>query len=75
MEMGRLNPLSTDVGASFPSPECYLPSMPVRFNDLQKLSKDAVAHYWATLSNQGTKQREGDADRGGRAAVTGGENK
>lgn len=32
----------------------------------------AVAHYWTTLSQQGAKQRSGDADRGGRAAVTGG---
>lgn len=66
--MGRLNPLST----LFSSPECYLSSMPVKFNDLQMLTKDAIAHYWSTLSNQGAKQREGDADRGGRAAVTGG---
>ncbi len=32
----------------------------------------AVAHYWKTLLDQSKKQRSGDADRGGRAAVTGG---
>ncbi|XXY22158.1 PaeR7I family type II restriction endonuclease [Sorangium sp. So ce216] len=32
----------------------------------------AIAHYWTTLSQQGAKQRAGNADRGGRAAVTGG---
>ncbi len=32
----------------------------------------AVAHYWKTLLAQSTKQKSGDADRGGRAAVTGG---
>jgi Restriction endonuclease XhoI len=36
------------------------------------LLKNAVAHYWRTLGEQSTKQRSGDADRGGRAAVTGG---
>ena len=37
----------------------------------QKLS-NAVAHYWLTLSTQAAKQKSGDADRGRRAAVTGG---
>jgi hypothetical protein len=32
----------------------------------------AVAHYWQTLERQSKRQRSGDADRGGRAAVTGG---
>ena len=32
----------------------------------------AVAHYWRTLDLQSSKQRSGDADRGRRAAVTGG---
>lgn len=32
----------------------------------------AVRHYWKTLLAQSKKQRAGDADRGGRAAVTGG---
>jgi len=36
------------------------------------LTREAVAHYWRTLTNQGARQRENDADRGGRAAVTGG---
>lgn len=34
--------------------------------------KKAVAHYWRTLDRQSSRQRTGDADRGGRAAVTGG---
>lgn len=39
---------------------------------LQQSTSDAVAHYWATLARQAKKQRSGDADRGGRAGVTGG---
>lgn len=38
----------------------------------EDLSRQAVGHYWSTLKGQGARQREGDADRGGRAAVTGG---
>lgn len=38
----------------------------------QDLVKQAVAHYWRTLNEQGARQSESDADRGGRAAVTGG---
>jgi hypothetical protein len=34
--------------------------------------KHAVAHYWQTLERQSERQTKGDADRGGRAAVTGG---
>lgn len=34
--------------------------------------KNAVAHYWATLSAQANKQGAGDGDRGNRRAVTGG---
>ena len=33
---------------------------------------DAVAHYWKTLRKQSRRQLAGDADRGARAAVTGG---
>jgi hypothetical protein len=36
------------------------------------LVRAAVAHYWKTLSSQSAKQKSGSADRGGRAAVTGG---
>lgn len=32
----------------------------------------AVAHYWMTLAQQSARQTSGDADRGARAAVTGG---
>jgi hypothetical protein len=32
----------------------------------------AVSNYWVTLTKQSKKQKNGDADRGGRAAVTGG---
>lgn len=40
--------------------------------DYQAHVGTAVAHYWKTLLAQSNKQRSGDADRGGRAAVTGG---
>ena len=33
---------------------------------------EAVAHYWDVLNRQSAKQTDGDADRGRRAAVTGG---
>ncbi len=46
--------------------------MPVVLDGLKELTRQAVAHYWNTLEQQGSKQRGGDADRGGRAAVTGG---
>jgi Restriction endonuclease XhoI len=39
---------------------------------IDDLLKKAVAHYWRTLNQQSEKQKSGDADRGGRAAVTGG---
>ncbi len=38
----------------------------------EQLVNSAVAHYWKTLATQGAKQRSGNADRGTRAAVTGG---
>jgi hypothetical protein len=34
--------------------------------------RKAVRHYWRTLDDQSAKQAQGDADRGRRAAVTGG---
>lgn len=36
------------------------------------LLKKAVAHYWKTLDAQALRQKDGDADRGRRASVTGG---
>jgi hypothetical protein len=39
---------------------------------IEELLKKAVAHYWRTLDRQSDKQKTGDADRGARAAVTGG---
>ena len=46
--------------------------MGVNLTGWEELARQAVAHYWSTLEGQGSRQREGDADRGGRAAVTGG---
>ena len=46
--------------------------MAVVLKDIEKRVGAAVAHYWKTLSAQSKKQRKGDADRGGRAAVTAG---
>lgn len=46
--------------------------MPSVLPPIEPLLKKAVAHYWRTLNEQSTKQKAGDADRGGRAAVTGG---
>lgn len=37
-----------------------------------KKLQNAIAHYWNTLNSQAEKQVLSDADRGGRAAVTGG---
>lgn len=43
------------------------------FGDLDKRTREAVAHYWATRSAQQTKQAgSGRADHGLRSAVTGG---
>jgi hypothetical protein len=39
---------------------------------IKDLLREAVAHYWQTLNEQSQKQKSGAADRGGRAAVTGG---
>ncbi len=40
----------------------------------EEIVRRAVSHYWATLGAQGLRQRDrqGDADRGNRGAVTGG---
>ncbi|MCX5795030.1 MAG: PaeR7I family type II restriction endonuclease [Elusimicrobia bacterium] len=46
--------------------------MPVLLKDLEKRVSLAVSHYWKTLASQSRRQRSGDADRGGRTAVTGG---
>jgi len=46
--------------------------MAVVLKNLDKRVGTAVAHYWKTLAAQSKKQRKGDADRGGRAAVTAG---
>ncbi len=46
--------------------------MPSVLPPLDDLLQKAVAHYWQTLIEQSEKQKSGDADRGGRAAVTGG---
>ncbi len=39
---------------------------------IPSLTSAAVAHYWHTLNQQGMRQMAGEADRGRRAAVTGG---
>ena len=46
--------------------------MAVVLEDFEKRVGLAVAHYWKTLAKQGRRQRSGDADRGGRSAVTAG---
>lgn len=46
--------------------------MPLVPSDYPDRVSKAVAHYWCTLDEQSGRQRSGDADRGGRAAVTGG---
>jgi len=43
--------------------------LPTQF---EQLAEDAVRHYWNTLKTQFASQAEQDADRGNRAAVTGG---
>jgi hypothetical protein len=46
--------------------------VPIVLKGFETLVQRAVRHYWQTLEGQGAKQRTGIADRGGRAAVTGG---
>ncbi len=46
--------------------------MALNLDGTDALLRAAVAHYWTTLERQSAKQQGGDADRGGRAAATGG---
>lgn len=46
--------------------------MSLDLSGTEELISKAVAKYWKTLDKQGKKQSGGDADRGRRAAVTGG---
>ncbi len=48
--------------------------MAIDLSGADKLMRQAVAHYWKTLESQGTRNRSSgtNADRGGRASVTGG---
>lgn len=46
--------------------------MRLNLDRTERLTREAVVHYWTTLAVQGAKQQSGDPDRGGRAAVTGG---
>jgi Restriction endonuclease XhoI len=46
--------------------------MPTLLPPFEDRVKAAVAHYWTTLAKQSAKQQSKDADRGARAAVTGG---
>jgi len=46
--------------------------MALLLKDIDARVKKAVARYWKTLATQSRQQKAGDADRGGRAAVTGG---
>jgi hypothetical protein len=46
--------------------------MPLLPEGYEARVRAAVTHYWDTLAFQSTQQRAGDADRGRRAAVTGG---
>jgi hypothetical protein len=47
-------------------------SVGINLLDIDKLTRTAVAHYWRTLEEQSSRQKKGEADRGRRAAVTGG---
>ena len=46
--------------------------MAIVLKGFEARTQAAVAHYWRTLDAQGKKQTKGSADRGNRAAVTGG---
>lgn len=46
--------------------------MAVIMRDFEARTRAAVAHYWKTLDTQAARQAQEDADRGNRAAVTGG---
>lgn len=47
--------------------------MAIELGDLERRTAEAVTSYWQTLAVQSSRQRSGDADRGGRAAATGGQ--
>ncbi len=47
-------------------------SMGIDLSRYEDLTRQAVAEFWRTLDAQGEKQKTTDADRGERAAVTGG---
>lgn len=47
--------------------------MGIILTDYESRAREAVSHYWRTLNEQATRQAQGEAaDRGRRAAVTGG---
>jgi hypothetical protein len=46
--------------------------MAIKLPPLERRLREAVVHYWSTLSKQSERQRAGEADRGNRTAVTGG---
>ncbi len=46
--------------------------MKLDLSGFETLTSNAVAGFWTTLDSQGSKQKLADADRGERAAVTGG---
>ncbi len=47
--------------------------MPINIDGYEELARRALATYWQTLVKQKDKQTARDADRGNRAAVTGGQ--
>jgi len=53
-------------------PVCYSIFVPFQYKKYANHVAEAVKHYWTTLDSQSAKQQGGDADRGGRSAVTGG---
>lgn len=55
-----------------PSALDYRRRMALVLTDVDARVRKAVARYWKTLEAQSKQQKAGDADRGGRAAVTGG---
>ena len=46
--------------------------MPLQLRDIEARTAEAVRHYWRTLDAQAIRQTSRGADRGNRAAVTGG---
>jgi|SRR5579871_2353470 len=70
--MGRPGAQAPAIYFAGARPSVSLGTVAINLADHEKLARDAVKHYWRTLDEQGAKQKTGDADRGGRAAVTGG---